>query len=107
MQYQFSCAPKLARKCEIEHWLYCGADGQLGGGGGGVNGHVITKFLGWVDLLTHSAPQARTSSTRVLRYHFMYSNWVQAKLIAIQSGLTANYSSCLKIYVRARYTAKG
>ena len=104
MQYQFSCAPKLARKCEIEHWLHCGTDGRRGEG---VNGHVITKFLRWVDLLTHSAPQARSSSARVLRYHCMYSNWVQAKLIAIQSGLTANYSSCLKIYVRARYTAKG
>ena len=27
-QYQFSCAPKLARKCEIEHWCPCGADGR-------------------------------------------------------------------------------
>ena len=36
VQYQSSCAPKLARKCEIEH-----------------------NFLGWVDLLTHGAPQAR------------------------------------------------
>ena len=24
-------APKLARKCEIKHWLPCGADGRLGG----------------------------------------------------------------------------
>ena len=31
VQYQFSCAPKLARKCEIEHWLPCGADGRVGG----------------------------------------------------------------------------
>ena len=31
VQYQFSCAPKLARKCEIEHWFSCGADGQVGG----------------------------------------------------------------------------
>ena len=30
-QYQFSCAPKLARKCEIEHWFSCGADGRAGG----------------------------------------------------------------------------
>ena len=30
-QYQFSCAPKLARKCEIEHWCPCGADGWAGG----------------------------------------------------------------------------
>ena len=31
VQYQFSCAPKLARKCEIEHWFPCGADGRAGG----------------------------------------------------------------------------
>ena len=31
LQYQSSCAPKLARKCEFEHWLPCGADGQAGG----------------------------------------------------------------------------
>ena len=31
VQYQSSCAPKLARKCEIEHWLPCGADGRAGG----------------------------------------------------------------------------
>ena len=30
-EYQSSCAPKLARKCEIEHWLPCGADGRAGG----------------------------------------------------------------------------
>ena len=40
MQYQFSCAPKLARKCEVEHWFPCGADGRA------VYGHVITKFSG-------------------------------------------------------------
>ena len=39
-QYQSSCAPKLARKCEIEHWLPCGADGRA------VYGHVIIKFSG-------------------------------------------------------------
>ena len=40
VQYQFSRAPKLARKCEIEHWFPCGADGRA------VYGHVITKFSG-------------------------------------------------------------
>ena len=44
VQYQFSCAPKLARKCEIEHWYACGADGLLVIGS--VYGHVITKFSG-------------------------------------------------------------
>ena len=31
-EYPSSCAPKLARKCEIEHWLPCGADGRAAGG---------------------------------------------------------------------------
>ena len=31
VQYQFSCARKLARKCEIEQWFPCGADGRAGG----------------------------------------------------------------------------
>ena len=43
VQYQSSCATKLARKCEIEHWLSCGADGRAGGLRA-VYGHVITKF---------------------------------------------------------------
>ena len=48
LQYQSFCAPKLARKCEIKHWLACGADGRAGGRAGGraVYGHVITKFSG-------------------------------------------------------------
>ena len=29
VQNQFSCAPRLARKCEIEHWFPCGEDGRL------------------------------------------------------------------------------
>ena len=43
MQYQSCCAPKLARKCEIEHWFPCGADGRAGG-----VREVITKFSGMV-----------------------------------------------------------
>ena len=31
---QFSCAPKLARKCEIEHWFPCDADADDGRAGG-------------------------------------------------------------------------
>ena len=34
----------VARKCETEHWLPCGADGRAGGRA--VYGHVITKFSG-------------------------------------------------------------
>ena len=56
MKYQSSCAPKLARKCEIEHWLPCGADERSF-----VRCTVtwLPNFLGWVDLLTHGAPHAR------------------------------------------------
>ena len=35
-------APKLARKCEIKHWCFCGADGRKVGRS--VYGHVIAKF---------------------------------------------------------------
>ena len=62
MQYQSSCAPKLARKCEIEHWLPCGADGRSGGRS--VYGHVITKFSRMGSLphfLTHGAPRERSA----------------------------------------------
>ena len=44
VQYQFSCAPELARKCEIERWFPCGADGWAGKRA--VYGYVITKFSG-------------------------------------------------------------
>ena len=57
MQYQSCGAPKLVRKCEIEHWLPCGADGRSGGRS--VYGHVITKFSrmgSLLDFLTHGAP---------------------------------------------------
>ena len=36
MQYQSSCAPKLARKCEIEHWFACGVDVRYVGSGEGL-----------------------------------------------------------------------
>ena len=44
VQYHFSCAPKLARKCEIERWFACGANGRLVVRS--VYDHVITKFSG-------------------------------------------------------------
>ena len=56
MQYQSSCALKLARKCGIEHWFPCGPDGRAAGGRAG---GVRSRVLGWVDLFTHGAPQAR------------------------------------------------
>ena len=55
VQSAFSWAPKVARKCESKRWYACGADGRS-------VGRSVTwspNFLGWVDLFTHGAPQAR------------------------------------------------
>ena len=69
LQYQSSCAPKLARKCEIEHWLPCGADGRAGGRA--VYVHVITKFSGmgrftypWCSAGALRAPELRYYSEK-------------------------------------------
>ena len=78
VQYQSSCATKLARKCEIEHWFSCGADGRAGCGRCTVT--WLPNFLGWVDLLTHGAPQARfahqssANKGRLRKTEFL--NWV-------------------------------
>ena len=44
VQYQSSCAPKLATKCEIEHRLSCGADGRSLGRVGGVRSRDYQIF---------------------------------------------------------------
>ena len=57
MQYQSSCAPKPARKCGLNiGWPVVRTDGQRAGG---VRSRDYQMFLGWVDFLTHGAPQAR------------------------------------------------
>ena len=63
VQYQFSCAPRLARKCEIERWYACGTDGRSF-----VRCTVtwLPNFLGWVDLLTHGAPRELRYKNREL-----------------------------------------
>ena len=43
VQYQFSCAPKLAKNARLN--IHCGADGRAGSRRA-VYGHVITKFSG-------------------------------------------------------------
>ena len=57
-------APKLARKCEIKHWLPCGADGRLigqsvgrsvGWSGSWCTVRWLSNFLGWIDLLSSGA----------------------------------------------------
>ena len=57
VQYQSSCAPKPARKCGLNiGWPVVRTDGQRAGG---VRSRDYQMFLGWVDFLTHGAPQAR------------------------------------------------
>ena len=81
LQYQSSCAPKLARKCEIEHWLPCGA----------VYGHVITKFSGMVRF-THPwcfagalrAPELRKKNCIKILYPITLRN--------------SQFNSCLSVF---------
>ena len=65
VQYQFPCAPKLARECEVEHWcrpLWCG------GTGGRCTVMWLPNFLGWVDLLSYGALLARAWSSAIIKY---------------------------------------
>ena len=67
VQLVFSWAPKLASKCESKHWLPCGADGRTG------YGHVITKFVGWVDYhislaMGRSAKRARGRNSAIMQF---------------------------------------
>ena len=49
VHYQFSCAPKLARKYEIKHWLpVVRKDGRC-------TVTWLPNFLGWVDFLSFGA----------------------------------------------------
>ena len=58
VQSAFSWAPNVTRKCESKHWYACGADGRSVGRSVG-RSRDYQIFLGWVDLFTHRAPQAR------------------------------------------------
>ena len=48
--------PNWLESVRIKHWFPCGADGRAGGW---CTVTWLPIFLGWVDLLTHGAPQAR------------------------------------------------
>ena len=61
------CATKLARKCEIEHWFFCGADGQAGGLRA-VYGQVITTFSP-MGRFTYPWCSAGALRAPELRYH--------------------------------------
>ena len=52
-------APSLDRKFEFSHWFLCGADGKS------TYGHVIIKFLGWIDY--QNFPRYGASLARGLR----------------------------------------
>ena len=81
VQYQSSCAPKLAGKCEIEHWffLWCGRTG----GQRAVYGHVITKFSGmgrftcpWCSASALRAPELRSKRSPPVNDHSIFAFWV-------------------------------
>ena len=81
VQYQSYCAPRLARKCEIEHWLPCGADGRAGGQA--VYGHVITKFSGmgrftypWCSAGALRAPELRYNICFFSALGFLLFIWI-------------------------------
>ena len=48
--------PNWLESVRVKHWFPCGADGRAGGR---CTVTWLPNFLGWVDLLTHGAPQAR------------------------------------------------
>ena len=91
VQYQSPCAPNLvARKCEIEHWFPCGADG--GAGGRAVYGHVITKFS-WMGSFTYPCFSAGALLAPELRY----------KIAKVKSGFWSVETSSLYLH-KARST---
>ena len=103
MQSAFFWAPKVARKCESKHWYACGADGRAAGGraGGRCTVTWLPNFLGWVDLLTHGAPEARfarQSSAKTL-YELIYRGIFYHSFFLFaceQSFQTASF--CLKFW---------
>ena len=48
--------PNWQKSVRIKHWFSSGADGRAGGR---CTVTWLPNFLGWADLLTHGAPQAR------------------------------------------------
>ena len=88
MQYHASCTPKLDRKCEIEHWLPCGADGRE------VYGHVIKKFSG---LGRSTYPWCSTNALRApeLRYKRGYDR--RSGITVAYIGRTSRLSSFYRI----------
>ena len=58
VHYQFSCAPKLARKYEIKHWCpVVRTDGRC-------TVTWLQNFLGWVDYVSYGAPPTRALRAR-------------------------------------------
>ena len=97
MQYQASCTPKLDRKCEIEHWLPCGADGRE------VYGHVIKKFSG---LGRSTYPWCSTNALRApeLRYKWGYDR--RSGITVAYIGRTSRLSSFYRISNHKNLTLK-
>ena len=80
MQYQSSCAPKQARKCEIKRWFPCDEDGRA------AYGHVITKFSG-MGRFTYPWCSAGALRAPELRYKLLL---LVVLVLVLYSALTIN-----------------
>ena len=109
MQYQSSCAPRLARKCEIEHWFSCGADGRVGGLRA-VYGHVITKFsrMGrftypWCSAGALRAPELRHEDSHredPIRLYVIFTVQIRSKATMVRKCQNAKRfkATCILIF---------
>ena len=99
VQYQSSCAPKLARKCEDRDWtlfsLWCGRTN-----GRAVYGHVITQFSGmgrftypWCSTGALGAPDLRyyTHSIRKSIAAFVACITFRGSIFSLQRFFTASH----------------
>ena len=65
VHYQFSFAPKLARKYEIEHWIpVVRTDGRC-------TVTWLPDFLGWVDFLSYGAP-LRSAINEIQYFYWLF-----------------------------------
>ena len=78
-QYQFSCAPKLARKCEIEHWCPCGADGRAGGVRWPYGAPPTRALRAWSAAKNENASMVLLQNTLTHAASCLVIGWVQSQ----------------------------
>ena len=75
VHYQFSCAPKLAGKYEIEHWCpVVRTDGRC-------TVTWLPNFLGWVDFLSYGAPRRACGAPLLTALLIIYYNNTIIKIV--------------------------